>query len=272
MPAFGSLEKEIVMGRILAVANQKGGVGKTTTVLNLGAAIAETGKKVLLVDFDSQGGLSTCLGLNESEHTIEKALFDESPDRERYIHPTCVPTLWGVPASIDLAGAEMQLQTEINRERFLLRALRPWKDRFDYILIDSGPSLGLLVINALAASDAVLIPVQCEFLALRAMGQLLQTIEKVKSREIQPTLEIAGILPTIFNPSKKQCGDVVDLLRRQFGTKVFQTVIRMRSQFSYSPVEAKPVTVFDPKSDAAEMYRSVARELLGQPVSVTAAA
>lgn len=260
------------MGRIIAVANQKGGVGKTTTVLNLGAAIAEMGKKVLLVDFDSQGGLSTCLGLSDSELTIEKLLFDETADRDQFIQGTCVPNLWAIPASIDLAGAEMQLQSEVSRERFLLRILRPLKERFDFILIDNVPSLGLLVINALAAADAVLIPVQCEFLALKAMGQLLQTIDKVKAREIQPTLEIAGILPTLYNPSKKQCADVVELLRRQFGSTVLQTVIRMRSQYSYSPVEAKPVTVFDAKSDAAEMYRSAAKELLGLPAAAVAAA
>lgn len=260
------------MGRILAVVNQKGGVGKTTTVLNLGASLAEMGKKVLLVDFDSQGGLSICLGLAEAENTIEKALTDNTTERDKYLHSTCVSNLWAVPASIDLAGAEMGLQSEINRERFLLRALRPWKERFDYILVDNVPSLGLLVINALAAADAVLIPVQCEFLALKAMAQLLQTIEKIKAREIQPALEIAGILPTLFNPSKKQCSDVVELLRKQFGPKVYQTVIRMRSQYSYSPVAAQPVTVFDTKSDAAEMYRNVARELLGIPLGAVAAA
>lgn len=251
------------MGKVLAVVNQKGGVGKTTTVLSLGAALAEMGYRVALIDFDPQSSLSVSLGQAEAKHTIQEALFDDGGDRERFLHPTVAPNLWLVPSSIDLAGAELALASEMNRERFLGRTLRPWRERFDYILVDNTPSLGLLVINAMAAADAVLIPVQAEYLALRALVQLLQTIERVRTREIQPRLEIAGILATMFNQRKTQCGEVVDRLRQQFGAKVFQTVIKVRAQYSYAPVAGQPVTMFDSTSEAAEMYRSVARELVG---------
>lgn len=254
------------MPRTISVVNQKGGVGKTATVVNVGAALAELGHNVLVVDFDSGRGLSMYLGLLQAEHTIEKAMFEREGDRERYLHPTCVERLSAVPAGQDLAGAELALASELNRERFLARALRPWKDRFDFILIDNSPSLGLLAINALVASDSVLVPVQCQYMALAALAPLMDTIAKVRDHELQPQLEILGILPTMFNPSMKQSAETVERLREEFGDKVLRSIIRIRSQFAYAPVAAQPVTVFDPKSDAAEMYRNVARELTGMPI------
>lgn len=258
------------MSQVIAVVNQKGGVGKTTTVITLGAALAEMGHRVLLVDFDSGQGLSVSLGLEASDQTIEKALFDGEGDRDRFIHSTDVDRLCVVPAGADLAGAELALANEMNRERFLARAIRPWRDRFDYILVDNTPSLGLLVVNAMAAADSLLVPVECLFLSLRALGKLLETFTKVREREIQPRLELAWILPTMFNPSINQCSDVVARLREQFGSKVFKTVIRNRSQYTYATVAKKPVTAFDPKSDAAEMYRTVARELVAVSIPESA--
>lgn len=251
------------MAKVIAVVNQKGGVGKTTTVFNLGAALAEMGHRVLLVDFDPQGSLTISAGIVDPAHPIQEALFDEEGDRGRFLYPTSVANLWVVPSSIDLAGVELALAAELNRERFLSRAVRAWDQKFDYVLIDNTPSLGLLVINAMAAADALLIPVQAEYLALRALAQLVQTIERVRSRDIQASLEIAGILLTMFNPRKTQCAEVEERLRQQFGPKVFRTVIRVRAQYSYAPVAGQPVTVFDGTSDAAEMYRCVARELTG---------
>lgn len=256
------------MGKIIAVANQKGGVGKTTTVVNLGAALAELGKQVLIVDFDSQGGASICLGITDpATKTIQQALFGEGEAPESFVIPTSVPNLFIIPSNNDLAAAELQLASELNRERFLARFLKPLKDRFDFILIDNSPSLGLLVINGLTAADEVLIPVQCAFMALKGLSQLLDTIEQVRTSDLQPNLALAGVLATLYNPSIRQCPEVVAALREEFGPKLFQTIIRHRSQYLYCQTVAQPVTVFDPKGDAAEMYRNVARELTGLPIN-----
>jgi len=250
---------------IVAVCNQKGGVGKTTTTINLGAALAELGRKVLLVDFDPQGSLSVGLGVNP--HTLELSIYNLLLSRDttvdEVIAATNVPGLDILPSNIDLSAAEVQLVSEVAREQTLLRVLEKVKDRYDLILIDCAPSLGLLTINALTAADKVVMPLECEFFALRGIVLLTDTIAKVQDR-LNPRLEILGILGTMYDARTLHSREVLERVVQAFGETVFHTVIRRTVKFPETTVAGEPITTYASASAGAEAYRSLAREVLAR--------
>ena len=250
--------------RVLALVNQKGGVGKTTTTINLGASLAGYGRKVLLIDFDPQGALTAGVGINAYE--LDATVFDLLMEPERVkvrdiIAPTGVAGLDVVPASIDLSAAEMALVNEVAREQILARALDPVLAEYDYILIDCQPSLGLLTVNALAAASGVIIPLECEFFALRGMKILVDTIHKVQAR-INPRLTIDGILATMYDARTVHRREVLQRVIEAFGDTVFRTVISQTIKFPETTVAGTPITDYAPASSGAEAYRSLARELV----------
>jgi chromosome partitioning protein len=251
--------------RIIAMCNQKGGVGKTTTTINLGAALAEYGRKVLLVDFDPQGALSVGLGINphELETTVYQLLMDRGVDVHGVVQHTSVPGLDLLPANIDLSAAEVQLVGEVAREMVLARALRPITDEYDVIMIDCQPSLGLLTVNALTAAHGVLIPLECEFFALRGVALLVETIEKIQDR-LNPRLEIDGILATMYDGRTLHSREVVARVVEAFGDNVFHTVIARTVKFPDATVAAEPITSYAATHPGAEAYRSLARELIAR--------
>ena len=251
--------------RIISMCNQKGGVGKTTTTINLGAALAEVGRRVLLVDFDPQGALSVGLGINphELDKTVYNALMDRTADVRAVIRATAVPGLDLLPANIDLSAAEVQLVSEVAREQVLGRVLAPVVDDYDVILIDCQPSLGLLTVNALTASHGVVIPLECEFFALRGVALLVETIEKVKDR-LNPALEIDGILATMYDPRTLHSREVVSRVVEAFGDRVFHTVIGRTVKFPDASVAAEPITTYASSHAGAYAYRLLARELIAR--------
>jgi chromosome partitioning protein len=247
------------MGRVISFANQKGGVAKTTTTLNLGVALSEQGLKVLLVDLDPQGNLTMSQGLNPD--TIERSMFDVLVHRlpiEEVIHHTEVDL---AVSSIDLAGAELALSSMIGRERALEKALAPVKERYDYVLIDTPPSLGLLTINALVASNGVIVPVQCEYLSLRGLVQLENTLSMIREN-LNPTVGIEGILPTMFDSRTLHSREAVEILQENFGDLVFETRIRKTVRYAEAPVKGTSVLKYDPSGSAAQAYRDLAKEVL----------
>ena len=247
------------MAKVVAFTNQKGGVAKTTTTLNLGVALQEMGHRVLAVDLDPQGNLTMSLGLNPDSVkpsmydvlvngvNIEKALFHQEIDI--------------AVASIDLAAVEIALSSLIGRERALSKALMQVQDKYDYILIDTPPSLGLLTVNALTASDAVVVPVQCEYLSLRGLAQLERTLELVREN-LNPDVHIAGIVPTMYDARTVHGREAVEVLRNSFGDLVFQTTINKTIRFAEAPVKGESVLKYAPDSQAAKAYRQLAREVL----------
>jgi chromosome partitioning protein len=249
--------------RIIAMANQKGGVGKTTTTINLGAALAEYGRRVLLVDFDPQGALSVGLGANP--HNLELSIYNVLMDRdvtaEDVLIKTNVAGLHVLPANIDLSAAEIQLVTEVAREMALSRLLRPVRNDYDFILIDCQPSLGLLAINALTCAHGVLVPLECEFFSLRGVALLLDTIDKVRER-LNFDLELEGILATMYDSRTTHCRQVLQRVVEAFGDKVYQTVITKTVKFPESTVAGAPITSLDPASSGARNYRQLAREVI----------
>jgi chromosome partitioning protein len=251
--------------RIIAVANQKGGVGKTTSTINLGAALAEYGRRVLLVDFDPQGALSIGLGVqaHELESTIYNLLMERGVEIDDVIRPTTVEGLDLLPSNIDLSAAEVQLVTEVGREQALGRALKPVTDRYDVVLVDCQPSLGLLTINALACADEVLIPLACEFFSLRGVALLMDTIDKVQDR-LNPDLKILGILATMFDPRTLHTREVRQRVVEAFGELVFEAVINRTVRFPETTVAGEPITTWAPQSNGAEAYRLLAREVLNR--------
>ena len=251
--------------RIIAMCNQKGGVGKTTTTINLGAALAEVGRRVLLVDFDPQGALSVGLGINphELDVTVYNLLMDRSTDVRSVIRRTGVERLDVLPANIDLSAAEVQLVGEVAREMVLARALRPVVDDYDVVLIDCQPSLGLLTVNALTAAHGVVIPLECEFFALRGVALLVETIEKVQDR-LNPRLEIDGILATMYDGRTLHSREVVARVVEAFGDRVFHTVIGRTVKFPDATVAAEPITTYAATHAGAEAYRQLARELIAR--------
>jgi len=267
VPAFPDPETLVNHGpaRIVAVCNQKGGVGKTTTTINLGAALAENGRRVLLVDFDPQGALS--VGLGVSTHELELTVYNLLMQREVNINDvkikTNVDSLDLVPSNIDLSAGEVQLVGEVAREMTLARVLRGAVEDYDYILIDCQPSLGLLTINALTAAHGVLIPLECEFFSLRGVALLIDTIEKVKDR-LNPQLELDGILATMYDARTVHARQVLGRVVEAFGEKVYDTVISRTVRFPETTVAGEPITSFAPNSTGARAYRALAREVIAR--------
>ena len=251
--------------RIISMCNQKGGVGKTTTTINLGAALAEYGRKVLLVDFDPQGSLSVGLGLNphDMELSIYNLLMQRDVAIDDVIVPTNVPGMDLLPSNIDLSAAEVQLVHEVAREQSLQRVLQPAISEYDVILIDCQPSLGLLTVNALTASDGVIVPLECEYFALRGVALLKTTIDKVTER-LNPNLTIDGVLGTMFDGRTLHGREVMQRLVQAWGDTVFHTVIRRTVKFSDSTVAGEPITTYAGESAGADAYRQLAREVLAR--------
>jgi chromosome partitioning protein len=251
--------KGVVVGRVIAFANQKGGVAKTTTTLNLGVAFAEQGMRVLLVDLDPQGNLTMSQGLNPD--AIERSMFDVLVHRlpvTEVIHRAEVDL---AVSSIDLAGAELALSSMIGRERALEKALAPIKESYNYVLVDTPPSLGLLTINALVASDGVIVPVQCEYLSLRGLVQLENTLSMIREN-LNPEVGIQGILPTMYDNRTLHSREAVEILQENFGELVFDTKIRKTIRYAEAPVKGSSVLKYDPSGSAAEAYRDLAKEVL----------
>lgn len=251
--------------RVISMCNQKGGVGKTTTTINLGASLAEYGRKVLLVDFDPQGSLSVGLGLNphEMDLTVYNLLMQRDVTIDDVIVPSGVPGMDLLPSNIDLSAAEVQLVHEVAREQTLQRVLAPAIDNYDVILIDCQPSLGLLTVNALTASDGVIVPLECEYFALRGVALLKTTIDKVQER-LNPRLEIDGVLGTMFDGRTLHGREVMERLVQAWGDKVFHTVIRRTVKFSDSTVAGEPITTYASTSTGADAYRQLAKEVLAR--------
>jgi len=251
--------------KVIAMCNQKGGVGKTTSTINLGAALAEYGRRVLLVDFDPQGALSVGLGVqpHQLDATIYNLLMDRGVEPDDVILKTSVAGMDLLPSNIDLSAAEVQLVTEVGREQALGRALKSVLDRYDVVLIDCQPSLGLLTINALACADSVLIPLACEFFSLRGVALLMDTIEKVRDR-LNPNLGILGILATMFDPRTLHTREVQHRVREAFGDLVFDAVINRTVRFPETTVAGEPITTWAPTSAGAIAYRLLAREVLAR--------
>jgi chromosome partitioning protein len=252
-------EPEVKHAEVIAFANQKGGVAKTTTTLNLAVAFAEAGKRVLAVDMDPQGNLTMSQGIDPD--SVEKSMYDVLVNdvslreviRKREVDVAC--------ASIDLAGAEIAMSTKIGRERQLEKALRPVMEDYDFVCIDTPPSLGLLTINALTAADKVIVPVQCEYLSMRGLIQLQNTLSMIRD-ELNPGVEIEGILPTLVDSRTVHAKEAIEILEENFGDRVFATRIRKTIRFAEAPVKGTSVLKYDPDGVAAESYRDLAKEVL----------
>lgn len=252
--------------RVIAMCNQKGGVGKTTSSINIAGALSQYGRRVLIVDFDPQGAATVGLGINANavEDTVYTALFNPRMDVHTVIQHTDFENLDIMPSNIDLSAAEVQLVAEVGREQVLAGVLRQVKDEYDVIIIDCQPSLGLLTVNALTAADGVIIPVAAEFFALRGVALLMQSIEKVQSR-INPSLEVYGVLVTMFTHTL-HCDEVLQRIYEAFQGKVFHSVISRSIKLPDSTVAAAPITIYAPNHKTAKEYREVARELIFQGV------
>lgn len=252
----------VVLGRVIAVANQKGGVGKTTTVINLAAYLADSGHRVLAVDMDPQGNTTTGLGIDKG--LVDTSIYEVLMEDELFanaLQATEIVGLHLLPATLDLAGADVELSNMPERERLLDRHIRTVRDRYDYVFIDCPPSLGLLTINALTAADSVMIPMQCEFFALEGLSQLLATIELVRER-LNSRLELEGVLLTMFDARTNLAAQVAEEVRKHFQQKVYQTVIPRTVRLSEAPSHGLPILRYDPKSRGAEGYQKLAQEVI----------
>ncbi|HYH81094.1 MAG TPA: AAA family ATPase [Longimicrobium sp.] len=253
------------MSRIIAIANQKGGVGKTTTAINLGACLAVAEKRTLVIDTDPQGNATSGLGIDKDE--LEKSIYDvlieEAPIADVVVHKVHFPYLDVVPATRDLVGAEVELVSRRERETILRRALDPVRDKYDFILIDCPPSLGLLTLNTLAASDSVLIPIQCEFYALEGLSQLLNTVTIVQ-KNLNPALQIEGVLMTMYDGRLNLSRQVADEAKEYFGPKVYKTTIPRNVRIAEAPSFGKPIVLYDILSVGAKSYLSLAKEVIAR--------
>ncbi|MDD5595764.1 MAG: AAA family ATPase [Candidatus Omnitrophica bacterium] len=255
------------MGKIITVCNQKGGTGKTTSAINLAAYLALAGKKVLLVDLDPQANATSGSGINK--HNIKKSTYHvllEELDIKEILQPTAIPSLFLAPANLDLTGAEVELVSALGREYRLKRALAKERDNFDFIIIDSPPSLGLLTINALCAADSVLVPVQCEYYALEGVSQLINTVKLVKDN-LNPNLDIEGVLLTMADFRTNLTKEVVQEVKNHFKNKVYQTVIPRSIRLTEAPSYGKPVALYDKESLGAKKYEDLAKEVMGIKLS-----
>jgi chromosome partitioning protein len=250
------------MGKVFVFVNQKGGVGKTTSAINIGAYIAKAGKKVLLVDFDSQGNMSQGVGVSKKKPTIYE-LMAESASPEEAIKHSAMENLDAISASIDLSGAAIELVDAENREYYLKKALDPIRDRYDYILIDCPPSLGILTLNGLAAADAVLVPMQCEYFALEGITLLLQTVKRVQ-QGINPSLKIGGIFFTMYDSRTRLAQDVVMQVKSYFEDLVFNTIIPRNIRLSEAPSSGKPICLYAPNCVGAKSYEKLSEEVLNR--------
>lgn len=250
------------MGKVVAIANQKGGVGKTTTSINLASSVADLGKKVLVIDIDPQGNATSGLGINKADvdHCVYNILVDEMP-AEKVIVDTSVPNVSLIPATIQLAGAEIELAQALSRELRLKQALTAAKNTFDYIFIDCPPSLGLITLNSLTAAESVLIPIQCEFYALEGLGQLLNTV-RIVQKHLNKRLAIEGVLLTMYDGRTNLSSQVLEEVKKYFQTKVYQTIIPRNVRLSEAPSHGKPILIYDPKSRGAECYSKLAEEVV----------
>jgi len=251
------------MGKIIAIANQKGGVAKTTTAVNLSAWLSIMGQKVLLVDIDPQGNASTGVGLDKDE--IELCIYDiliNGVSAREVIVPCAVEKLELIPATIELAGAEVELVGLADREKILKKALEEIKDGYDFIFIDCPPSLGMLTLNALTAADSVIIPIQCEFYALEGLGQLMNTIRMVQ-QQLNPHLVLEGVLLTMFDGRTNLAIQVVEEVKKHFREKVYRAIVPRNVRLSEAPSHGKPVMLYDRRSRGAEAYQELAREVMG---------
>ncbi|MGG0824890.1 AAA family ATPase [Paenibacillus turicensis] len=250
------------MSKIIAIANQKGGVGKTTTSVNLGAGLASIGKRVLLIDIDPQGNTTSGVGVNKAdvENCIYDVLINEVDPREAIV-PTMVDGLSIIPATIQLAGAEIELVPTISREVRLKRAISQVKSQFDYVIIDCPPSLGILTINSLTAADSVLIPIQCEYYALEGLSQLLNTVRLVQ-KHLNTSLQIEGVLLTMFDARTNLGIQVIEEVKKYFQQKVYKTVIPRNVRLSEAPSHGQSIITYDPKSKGAEVYLELAKEVV----------
>lgn len=250
------------MGRVIAIANQKGGVGKTTSSVNLSACLAYIGKKVLLIDIDPQGNATSGVGINKGD--VQECIYDvliDDVDINKTILQTKVENLYVVPATISLAGAELELVSTISREVRLKRSIEMVKEKFDYIIIDCPPSLGLLTINALTAADSILIPVQCEYYALEGLSQLLSTIRLVQ-KHLNHDLMIDGVLLTMFDARTNLGIQVIEEVKKYFQDKVYSTIIPRNVRLSEAPSHGEPIIIYDPRSRGAEVYLDLAKEVV----------
>lgn len=251
------------MVRVIAVANQKGGVGKTTTSVNLSACLAELGKKVLLIDVDPQGNSTSGLGIDKAN--VKRCTYDclvNDIPMEEVIIGTKVENLSILPATIQLAGAEVELVSVLARENMLKRAIEKVKYRYDFVIMDCPPSLGLLTINALTAASSVLVPIQCEFYALEGLSQLMRTVGLVQ-KNLNPSLQLEGVVLTMFDARTNLSIQVVDEVKNHFRNKVYYTIIPRNVRLSEAPSHGKPIIHYDPKSRGSEVYMELAREVLG---------
>ena len=253
------------MSRIIAIANQKGGVGKTTTAINLGACLAVAEKKTLVIDMDPQGNATSGLGIDKEgvERSIYDVLIEEEPAADSIVPQVHFPCLDVLPATRDLVGAEVELVNRRNRENILRTALEPIRDRYEYILIDCPPSLGLLTLNTLSAADSVLIPIQCEFYALEGLSQLLNTVTIVQ-KNLNPRLQIEGVLLTMFDSRLNLSRQVADEAKEYFGPKVYRTTIPRNVRIAEAPSFGKPIVLYDVVSVGAKSYLSLAKEVIAR--------
>ncbi len=265
-PAPAASRRSSGRARMIAIANQKGGVGKTTTAVNLGAALANLGQVVLVVDLDPQGNASTGLGIDHSVRTITTYnVIMSGADIREAIQTTEVSGLSAIPSTIDLAGAEIELVSQFSRENRLRKALESIQDEYDFVLLDCPPSLGLLTVNALTAADELIVPIQCEYYALEGLGQLLKNVRLVQ-QNVNPGLRLSGIVMTMFDARTKLADQVIDEVRAYFGSRVYDTIIPRTVRLSEAPGFGKPISLYDPSSKGAMAYKWLAEEVVARPV------